>query len=147
MAAILAIGWSVGSLRRSWDEVDAARATRVVIRRQLDAFNRNDYRAAYEFAAPEIQERFPLPDFRKMVRDGYPQIARSRSAEFGTPEVHGSEAAVPLTVTGKDGVTVRVIYHMRRERGRWRVAGVEDGRPRRTPPGPPRAPEGSADAV
>src|SRR5262245_60682149 len=87
-AAVVAIALSVVSMRRTWDEYDAERATRAAIRGQLDAFNRNDYRAAYRFAAPEIQERFPLPEFRRMVMRGYPQIARSRSAAFGRLQFH-----------------------------------------------------------
>jgi Domain of unknown function (DUF4864) len=132
-AAVVAIALSFVSLRRTWDEYDAERATRAAIRGQLDAFNRNDYRAAYRFAAPEIQERFPLPEFRRMVARGYPQIAQSRSASFGRPQIHGDTVAVPVTVTGKDGVTVHVTYLMRHERGGWRVAGVDGG----SPPGRP----------
>jgi hypothetical protein len=146
-AAVVAIALSLVSLRHTWDEYDAVRATRVAIRGQLDAFNRKDYRAAYRYAAPEIQEQFPLPEFRRMVEHGYPQIARSRSASFGRPQVHGDTVAVPVTVTGQDGVTVRVTYMMRHERDGWRVAGVDDGRPPgRSAPGPEQ-PEGDASAA
>jgi hypothetical protein len=106
-----------------------------VIRLQLDAFNRGDYRAAYRFASPEIQAQFPLTEFRRMVQTGYPQIARSRKAVFGAPEARGGQVNVPVTVTGQDGVTVRVLYMMRHIRGGWRVAGVAgEGPPGRQPP-------------
>jgi hypothetical protein len=145
-AAVVAIALSLVSLQRTRDEYDAERATRAAIRGQLDAFNRKDYRAAYRFAAPEIQERFPLPEFRRMVERGYPQIVRSRSASFGRPQVHGDTVAVPVTVTGQDGVTVRVTYLMRHERDGWRVAGVDgEGPPGR--PAPREAPGGDASAA
>jgi Domain of unknown function (DUF4864) len=146
-AAVVAIALSWVSLRRTWDEFDAERATRAAIRGQLDAFNRSDYRAAYRFAAPEIQEQFPLPEFRRMVERGYPQIARSRSASFGRPAVHGDTVAVPVTVTGQDGVTVHVTYLMRHEPGGWRVAGVDDGRPTGRPGPSQEKPEGDVRAA
>jgi Domain of unknown function (DUF4864) len=146
-AAVVAIALSFVSLRRTWDEFDAERATRAAIRGQLDAFNRKDYRAAYRFAAPEIQEQFPLPEFRRMVERGYPQIARSRSASFGRPVAHGDAVAVPVTVTGQDGVTVHVTYMMRHERGGWRVAGVDGGHPSGRPAPQEEKPEGDTSAA
>ncbi len=108
-----------------------------MIRSQLDAFNREDYRAAYHCAAPEIQAQFSLPEFRRMVKEGYPAIARSHSASFGRPQVRGSTAVVPVTVTGPEGVAVRYLYSMRQERKEWRIAGVEEvGKADPTPPGP-----------
>jgi hypothetical protein len=132
--ALVAIALSVDSVQRTRDEFDGAGAAPKVIRRQLDAFNRGDYRAAYQCAAPEIQEQFPLADFRRMVENGYPQIARSRSATFGEPEVRGRRVNVPVTVTGQDGVTVEVTYIMRHEPEGWRVAGVVGQQPAGPPP-------------
>jgi hypothetical protein len=126
-AAGLAIALSIASIRRQWEEADVARATRVVIRQQLAAFRKNDYPAAYRHAAPEIQDQFPLPLFRQMVKEGYPQIARHREASFGAPRSHGDRVEVPVTVTGEDGVAAEVVYQMRRVDGRWRVAGVIGG--------------------
>jgi hypothetical protein len=78
---------------------------------------------------------------------GYPQIARSRSAAFGRLQFHGDTVAVPVTVTGKDGVTAHVTYLMRHERSGWRVAGVDGGG---GPPGrsaPPDDPGSDASAA
>jgi uncharacterized protein DUF4864 len=125
--AVVAIALSVDSLRRTRDDFDAMRAPVKAIRGQLSAVNRSDYRAAYRFAAPEIQAQFPLPAFQAMVERGYPQIAHSRSAAFGSPDVRGDTVAVPVTITGRDGVTVHVVYLMRHEQNGWRVAGVEGG--------------------
>src|SRR5260370_31522533 len=125
--AVVAIALSVDSLRRTRDDFDAMRAPVKAIRGQLSAFNRSDYRAAYQFAAPEIQAQFPLPAFQAMVERGYPQIAHSHSAAFGSPAIRGDDVAVPVTITGQDGVTVHVGYLMRHERNGWRVGGVEGG--------------------
>jgi tetratricopeptide (TPR) repeat protein len=122
-----------GLIWNQWED-DPARATRRVIQHQLDAFNRNDYRAAYGFATPAIRAFFPLPEYRRMVEQGYPQIARSRAASFGRLEIHGDRATVPVTVTGRDGVTVKVVYDLRHLRDGWRVDGVVDAGPSRSVP-------------
>src|SRR6266851_8152770 len=139
--SVVAIALSVDSLRRTRDDFDVMRAPVKAIRGQLSAFNRNDYRAAYRFAAPEIQAQFPLPAFQAMVERGYPQIAHSRAAAFGSPDIHGDTVTVPVTITGRDGVTVHVVYLMRHERNGWRVAGVEGGNlPGGPTPQPTRSP-------
>src|SRR4051812_48946911 len=43
--AVVAIAISLDTLRRTRDDFDGARAAPRVVRRQLDAFNRGDYRA------------------------------------------------------------------------------------------------------
>jgi hypothetical protein len=127
--AVVAIAVSLDSLQRTRDDFDGARAAPRVVRLQLDAFKRGDYRAAYRFAAPEIQAQFPLAEFRRMVESGYPQIARSRMASFSPAQVHGDQAEVPVKVTGQDGVTVRVLYMLRHDPDGWRVSGVESDHP------------------
>ena len=146
-ALVVAIALSVLSIQRARTDADAARGAQKAVRSQLDAFNHDDYRGAYRFAAPEIQEQFPLPEFRAMVKHGYPQIARSRTAVFGSAKVHGLEAVVPVTVTGNDGTIVRVLYLMRRVGEAWRVAGVEQIRPPGRPATPETAPRGNPDAA
>lgn len=136
-AAGVAVALSITSVRRQWEEADTARAARAVIQQQLAAFRKNDYSAAYRHAAPEIQEQFAVADFRRMVREGYPQIAHSREASFGDARFRGEVVAVPVTVTGEDGVTAEVLYLMRRVAGQWRVAGVEGGAPQGGNPSPP----------
>src|SRR6266849_7339452 len=108
--AAVAIALSVDSLRQTRDDFDAMRAPLMAIRGQLSAFNRSDYRAAYQFAAPEIQAQFPLSAFQAMVERGYPQIAHSHSAAFGSRDIRGDVVAVLVTITGRDGVTVHVVY-------------------------------------
>ncbi len=133
-AAVVAIALSVDSIRRTRGEFDGAHAAQAAVRGQLDAFKRNDYAAAYRFAAPEIQEQYAPTRFREMVEQGYPQIAHSRSAEFGRPTVDGPAVHLPVTVTGEDGVTAHVVYEMRHEPGGWRVAGVVGEGPPGAPP-------------
>src|ERR1700749_4701552 len=64
-------------------EMKTRDALHAVINAQLDAFRKDDYAGAYVFADRVIKNQFPLENFERMVRDGYPSIAHSTSAKCG----------------------------------------------------------------
>jgi hypothetical protein len=104
---------------------DAA-SIRSVIDGQLAAFRRNDGEAAYAFAAPPIRQLFPNVDiFMNMVRQGYPQIFRSRDRSYGTPRLVNGKVWQIVTITGENGKTVDALYQMvKQATGEWRINGV-----------------------
>jgi hypothetical protein len=93
--------------------------------RQLEAFRRDDYDAAYAFASEEIQRIFDRQAFEQMVRSGYPEIARSAFAHVagsgGTPDGH---AHVRVKIQGANGRSIEALYDLVWEGGRWRINGV-----------------------
>ena len=95
------------------------------VMQQLEALRRDDYVAAYTFAAEAIREMFDLPAFERMVRSGYPEIARSSSAHVAESRV-GPDGHVYLRVKirGTNGNAVEAVYDMVWEGGRFRVNGV-----------------------
>lgn len=95
-----------------------------VIRQQLEAFRRNDYAAAYVFAAPAIKEQFPVEAFERMVRTGYPIIAQSTDATFGLTLDDGEKAVVTVRVVAADG-NASFHYLLERSGEDWRIAGVQ----------------------
>ena len=99
---------------------------RSVIQQQLDAFNRKDYDTAYSFASRHIQAKFSRLEFEEMVKDGYPQIARSRRAVFDKIAFSETEnrAMATVTITGLDRITITANYRMVREDGKWKIDGV-----------------------
>ncbi|MBI2554855.1 MAG: DUF4864 domain-containing protein, partial [Candidatus Rokubacteria bacterium] len=98
---------------------------REVILRQLAAFRVDDYRAAYSFASEEIQSLFDLPAFERMVKGGYPQIARSTDAWVTeTNLAPNGRLYVGLRIRGADGLFVQALYEMVWEESRWRINGV-----------------------
>src|SRR5436305_12162989 len=107
--AIVAIALSVDSIRRTDSDYDAVRGPRLAIRGQLTAFQRGDYRAAYRFAAPEIQQQMPLPEFRRMVESGYPELARWSRLTLGPSDRRGDTVGVPVAVIGKHGSPARSV--------------------------------------
>jgi ketosteroid isomerase-like protein len=101
-------------------------AIHAAVRGQLEAFRKGDFAAAYQFAAPNIQAQFPLPEFETMVRRGYPVIARNVDAIFGLTLEDGSRAAVTVRVIGPGQLTVAFRYMLEFIEGRWRIVGVQE---------------------
>lgn len=107
--------------------VSAADRTAIqgVIKGQLDAFKRDDAEGAYRYAAPQIKTMFPGAErFMGMVRQGYPPVYRSRSAEFSELAVRDGEVVQEVELTGPDGQSALAVYTMlRNEAGVWEIAG------------------------
>lgn len=105
---------------------DPATLIQSVIRRQMLAFNQDDYPTAYTFASESIRRRFSKERFETMVKSGYPQIAKSHLVSFGEITLSGDKQAAVATVhvTGKDHVTVIARYQLLLEENGWKIGGV-----------------------
>ena len=93
--------------------------------KQLEALRRDDYDTAYTFASASIQEMFDRPAFERMVKGGYPEIARSSSAHVVESRV-GPDGHVYLRVKirGANGNNIEAVYDLVWEGGRFRINGV-----------------------
>lgn len=61
-------------------------AIRDTIQSQIDAFRRDDFDAAFEFASPSIRQMFRTPEnFGAMVRNGYPMVWRPDDVRAAVP--------------------------------------------------------------
>ena len=98
-----------------------------VIGGQLAAFRQEDYPAAYAFAAADFKAQVTLAAFERLVKTGFPQIARSRSAEYGIILENGREAEAEVTIVGETGTRIHYQYILRREHGEWKIGGVNEG--------------------
>ena len=116
---------SVSSADEAKPSADAMKEKlHAVIRHQLEAFRRDDYPAAYVFAAPGIKSQFPAEAFEKMVRASYPLIAKSTAAVFGLTIDDGKTAVVTVRVVGQAKKAASYQYLLERVREEWRIAGV-----------------------
>jgi hypothetical protein len=103
---------------------DTGEATRSVME-QLEAFRRGDYDAAYGFASGSIRELFDRQAFERMVKGGYPEIARSAGAWVADSETGpDGHVLLRLKIRGANGNSIEAIYDMVREDGQWRINGV-----------------------
>jgi len=98
-----------------------------VIQSQLAAFRQEDYSTAYTFAAADFKAQISLAAFERMVKTGFPQIARSRSAEYGIILDNGEDARVEVTIVGETGTRIHYQYVLHRERRGWKIGGVNEG--------------------
>jgi len=96
-----------------------------IISRQLDAFARDDAKAAFALAAPSIQERFgDAAAFMAMVKSSYPPVYRRRSVEFGKQSNDGGEIAQGVIFVDEDNVVWNGVYKLGRQTdGDWKITG------------------------
>jgi len=95
------------------------------IMQQLDAFRRGDFDTAYTFASSEIRQLFDRSAFEQMVKNGYPEIARSTFASVAASTV-ASDGHVYLQVKirGSNGNSIEALYELVLENGQWKINGV-----------------------
>ena len=103
----------------------AGRAVDRVVGRQLAAFAAGDVKAAYALASESFRAEVDLQSFVAIIESGYPEVADSSSyviAECRQPEAGVALALV--SVTGRSGRTVDMVYRLVRQPVGWRVDGA-----------------------
>jgi hypothetical protein len=110
---------------------DAERKAAIaVITAQLKAFRANDWRKAATYQSAALRTTFgSVEAFRKAIKTSYPQFANYKTARFATAraDAKGALVALPITLTGRDDVTVQALYVMVLENKAYRVASVQGG--------------------
>ncbi len=95
-----------------------------VAAQQLDAFRKNNFAAAYDFAHSGIKAQFTQAEFEKMVRAGFGAMLKPGEAKFGRELIDGDGGSVDLTLSGKDGEVSAYRYLLEKENGVWRITAV-----------------------
>jgi ABC-type transporter MlaC component len=93
--------------------------------KQLEAFRRGDFDAAYTFASAEIKQQFNRQAFEQMVKTGYPEIARSTFASVaGSAVAPNGHVYLSVKIRGSNGNSVEALYELVLENGEWKINGV-----------------------
>ncbi|MGR3271178.1 DUF4864 domain-containing protein [Thalassococcus profundi] len=96
------------------------------IQSQLDAFLADDFVAAFDYAAPNIQGMFRTPqNFEMMVKRGYPMVWRPDDVTFGDLRADGAEMAQRVIIRDQKGETHVLEYRLVDQGGMWRISGVQ----------------------
>jgi hypothetical protein len=107
---------------------DALDTTRHVIEQQIDAFLKDDAAAAYAFAAPGIQARYPDKDsFFAMVKKSYQPVYKPGNYAFGRSKTVGDGAMIlhEVLIEGRDGKDWKAVYQLLRQPdGSYKIGGV-----------------------
>ena len=100
-------------------------AVRLVIEKQLAAFENDDAERAFSFASPKIQDMFiTARNFMDMVRISYPVVYRPASLSFQVPYVDGDEVWQVVEMRDAQGMDWTAIYTLLRQAdGVWRING------------------------
>jgi hypothetical protein len=122
LLAVALLAHAVSAPAQADPDVEAA--GRVVLQ-QLEAFRRDDFDGAFGFASSQIRQLFDRLRFEAMVRNGYPEIARSVSALIaGGERRDGGLVYLLVRVRGANGQRVEAVYEMVLEHDAWRINGV-----------------------
>jgi hypothetical protein len=159
----------------AWREARPAevKAASLAIMSQLDAFKRDDFAAAAKWQSESLKRNFSsLSNFRRMIKEQYPDFASYKSVRFGRARTRdeapvnvpggapnsapnessrtGSLLEIEATLRGPQDNSIRALYLLVREGGAYRIAGVQSNSSPGSPSAPPEdstPPTPPADAV
>jgi Domain of unknown function (DUF4864) len=95
------------------------------VMKQLEAFRRGDFDTAYTFASSDIKQQFDRPAFEHMVKNGYPEIARSTFASIAASTVApNGHVYLQIKIRGANGNSIEALYELVLENGQWKINGV-----------------------
>ncbi len=96
-----------------------------VIKSQMAAFQRDDGKAAFSFASPDVQDQFGSPEaFLAEFADIYRPVYRPRSVTFLNLAYSRGRLVQRVLLQGPKGKTVVALFPMvRAADGSWRVDG------------------------
>ena len=110
---LVAVLINLGGPARAADDVATAQG---VIRSQEQAFGRDDFAAAYSYAAPAIQGIFPDTEtFTAMVQKSYVPVWRHKSFEFGEARTADGRIAQRVHIIDTDGVPWEALYTLEQQ--------------------------------
>ena len=119
--SIFAITWL--SLSAALAQTDALENT---IQGQFNAFQAHDPAAAFEFASPNIQQRFNNPtQFGTMVERGFPMVWNSGEIRFLERREINRLIWQKVMVQDATGRLHMLDYQMVSQNDRWKINGVQ----------------------
>jgi len=96
------------------------------ISQQIEAFETDDFEAAFGFASPTLRRLFQTPEhFQRMVTGGYPMVWRPAEVRFlELSDVDGT-LWQKVMITDQDGVVHILGYRMLETDMGWKINGVQ----------------------
>lgn len=93
---------------------------------QLQAFQSDDFGAAFEFASPNLQRMFQTPEnFERMVTQGYPMVWRPGAVRYLELREQGNTYWQRVMITDQSGRVHILEYRMLETGAGWRINGVQ----------------------
>jgi hypothetical protein len=97
------------------------------IRRQIEAFEADDFATAFTYASPNIRALFGTPEnFGRMVANGYPMVHHPETVEMGPLREVAGALWQRVDVTDAEGRRHALDYQMiQTPDGQWQINAVE----------------------
>lgn len=96
-----------------------------VVRAQLDAINRNDYQAAYQYCSGAFRQNTSPEEFAAYVESN--PVMRTSDSTFGERSINNGVASIKGTLTGRNGQVVTVRYTLVKEHEQWVIQHIKLG--------------------
>ena len=97
-----------------------------VIQQQIDAFQADDFKTAFEFASPGIQQRFGSPErFAFVVIHRYPMVWRTSNVQYLNVEQYRDHALQTVMITDHNKTLHILVYEMLPMDQTWRIGSVK----------------------
>lgn len=127
LVALCASLWTVPAVAADRLLPAERRAIEQTIRKQLDAFGRDDADVAFGFATPDIRRMFGSSDnFLEMVRDHYEPVYRAGGVQFGRLELVDRQWVQTVRIVDQEGRVWRALFTMKRQPDKsWKVGGCQ----------------------
>ncbi len=98
---------------------------RAVISAQIQAFEADDFDAAFTYASPTIQGMFgTAQNFGVMVKNGYPMVWRPDDLKFLALKTRGGLLWQDVLVRDLEGALHILEYQMQQVGAGWKINGV-----------------------
>ncbi|WP_299965191.1 DUF4864 domain-containing protein [uncultured Roseobacter sp.] len=96
------------------------------ISQQLEAFQSDDFAAAFEYASPNLQRLFQTPEnFERMVTNGYPMVWRPGDVRYLELSERDGSLWQRVMITDQQGRRHLLDYRMLETAEGWRINGVQ----------------------
>ena len=97
-----------------------------VIRDQINAFQADDFGAAFGYASPNIKRLFGSPErFGQMVQDGYPMVYRPAEVDMLQQREMGAARVQRVMIRDTSGQLHFLDYQMIPSDSGWQINGVQ----------------------
>jgi hypothetical protein len=111
--------YMVGSAKAQVNEIES------VIGGQIEAFQSDDFAAAFKFATPMIQGMFGTPErFGMMVRNGFPMVWRPAEVQYLEQRESGGFTYQKVLIRDAEGTYFALEYEMLETPLGWQINGV-----------------------
>ena len=97
-----------------------------IINGQIEAFQKDDFAAAFTYASPSIRSMFGTPEnFGKMVQRGYPMVWRPKDVRFLDFESTPAGLIQSLQIVDQSGKVHYLRYFVVSTSKGWKISGVQ----------------------